>query len=86
MCLHIYLLLRLFISADILCYETITAAVSAELFEASALIIVTFLYYQVLGTDGLNAYLNKYRIELDPQLEALVGRYSIPIYRGSPGL
>ena len=51
MCLHIYLLLRLFISADILCYETITAAVSAELFEASALIIVTFLYCQVLGTE-----------------------------------
>jgi casein kinase II subunit alpha len=33
------------------------------------------VYSQVLGTDGLNAYLNKYRIELDPQLEALVGRY-----------
>ncbi|KAL6888124.1 hypothetical protein ACP4OV_009150 [Aristida adscensionis] len=31
---------------------------------------------QVLGTDALNAYLNKYRIELDPQLEALVGRHS----------
>ncbi|KAG8081317.1 hypothetical protein GUJ93_ZPchr0007g5378 [Zizania palustris] len=31
---------------------------------------------KVLGTDGLNAYLNKYRIELDPQLEALVGRHS----------
>ncbi|ONM51108.1 CK2 protein kinase alpha 4 [Zea mays] len=30
----------------------------------------------VLGTDGLNVYLNKYRIELDPQLEALVGRHS----------
>uniref|UniRef100_K4AA37 Casein kinase II subunit alpha n=3 Tax=Setaria TaxID=4554 RepID=K4AA37_SETIT len=31
---------------------------------------------KVLGTDGLNAYLNKYHIELDPQLEALVGRHS----------
>lgn len=30
---------------------------------------------QVLGTDELNSYLNKYRIELDPHLEALVGRY-----------
>ncbi|URE40574.1 casein kinase II [Musa troglodytarum] len=31
---------------------------------------------KVLGTDGLNTYLNKYRLELDPQLEALVGRHS----------
>ncbi|XP_029117335.2 casein kinase II subunit alpha isoform X2 [Elaeis guineensis] len=31
---------------------------------------------KVLGTDELNAYLNKYRIELDPHLEALVGRHS----------
>lgn len=38
------------------------------------LIFVTSFHYQVLGTDGLNTYLNKYRIELDPQLEALVGR------------
>lgn len=30
----------------------------------------------MLGTDGLNTYLNKYRLELDPQLEALVGRHS----------
>uniref|UniRef100_A0A0D9VR05 Protein HEADING DATE 6 n=1 Tax=Leersia perrieri TaxID=77586 RepID=A0A0D9VR05_9ORYZ len=30
----------------------------------------------VLGTDHLNAYLNKYRIALDPQLEALIGRHS----------
>jgi len=29
---------------------------------------------QVLGTDELNSYLNKYRLELDPHLEALVGR------------
>lgn len=29
---------------------------------------------QVLGTDELFSYLHKYRIELDPQLEALVGR------------
>ncbi|XP_038970377.1 casein kinase II subunit alpha-like isoform X2 [Phoenix dactylifera] len=32
---------------------------------------------KVLGTDELNAYLNKYRLELDPQLEALVGRQLI---------
>jgi casein kinase II subunit alpha len=31
---------------------------------------------QVLGTDELNAYLSKYRLELDPHLEALVGRHS----------
>ncbi|XP_035830286.1 casein kinase II subunit alpha-1-like isoform X4 [Helianthus annuus] len=31
---------------------------------------------QVLGTDELNAYLNKYQLELEPQLEALVGRHS----------
>ncbi|KAG6724887.1 hypothetical protein I3842_02G004700 [Carya illinoinensis] len=30
----------------------------------------------VLGTDELNAYLNKYNLELDPQLDALVGRHS----------
>lgn len=29
---------------------------------------------QVLGTDELNAYLNKYRLELDQNLAALVGR------------
>jgi casein kinase II subunit alpha len=29
---------------------------------------------KVLGTDELNAYLSKYRLELDPHLEALVGR------------
>ncbi|KAL0450204.1 UNVERIFIED_CONTAM: Casein kinase II subunit alpha-2 [Sesamum latifolium] len=31
---------------------------------------------RVLGTDELNAYLHKYHLELDPQLEALVGRHS----------
>ncbi|KAL0461836.1 UNVERIFIED_CONTAM: Casein kinase II subunit alpha-2 [Sesamum latifolium] len=31
---------------------------------------------KVLGTDELNAYLHKYRLELEPQLEALVGRHS----------
>ncbi|KAJ0555620.1 putative protein kinase CMGC-CK2 family [Helianthus annuus] len=31
---------------------------------------------QVLGTDELNAYLNNYQLELEPQLEALVGRHS----------
>ncbi|CAI9111290.1 OLC1v1011479C2 [Oldenlandia corymbosa var. corymbosa] len=30
---------------------------------------------KVLGTDELNAYLNKYRLELDPQLAAMVGRF-----------
>ncbi|KAK6151160.1 hypothetical protein DH2020_016092 [Rehmannia glutinosa] len=30
----------------------------------------------VLGTDELNAYLNKYRLELDQHLAALVGRHS----------
>uniref|UniRef100_A0A453LW15 Protein kinase domain-containing protein n=1 Tax=Aegilops tauschii subsp. strangulata TaxID=200361 RepID=A0A453LW15_AEGTS len=33
-------------------------------------------YFQVLGTDSLNAYLKKYHLELDPQLEHLVGRHS----------
>ncbi|KAK4481546.1 hypothetical protein RD792_012447 [Penstemon davidsonii] len=31
---------------------------------------------RVLGTDGLTAYLHKYQLELNPQLEALVGRHS----------
>ncbi|TYI89083.1 hypothetical protein E1A91_D03G029500v1 [Gossypium mustelinum] len=31
---------------------------------------------KVLGTDELNAYLNKYGIELDPQLAFIVGRHS----------
>ena len=31
---------------------------------------------QVLGTDELYSYLNKYGIELDPQLETLIGRHS----------
>ncbi|KAJ0565485.1 putative protein kinase CMGC-CK2 family [Helianthus annuus] len=31
---------------------------------------------QVLGTDELNAYLNKYQLELEPQFKALVGRHS----------
>lgn len=35
-----------------------------------------YTWLQVLGTDELYAYLNKYRIELDPHLEALVGRHS----------
>jgi casein kinase II subunit alpha len=30
---------------------------------------------KVLGTDELNSYLTKYRLELDPHLEALVGRF-----------
>lgn len=31
---------------------------------------------QVLGTDELFNYLNKYGIELDPQLESLIGHHS----------
>ncbi|CAN4079754.1 unnamed protein product [Withania somnifera] len=31
---------------------------------------------KVLGMDELNAYLHKYQLELDPQLEAMVGRHS----------
>ncbi|XP_009788910.1 casein kinase II subunit alpha-4, chloroplastic-like isoform X2 [Nicotiana tabacum] len=31
---------------------------------------------KILGTDELNSYLNKYRLELDPHLAALVGRHS----------
>ncbi|KAF3647847.1 Casein kinase II subunit alpha, chloroplastic [Capsicum annuum] len=31
---------------------------------------------KVLGTDELSAYLHKYQLELDPQLEAMVGRHS----------
>lgn len=30
---------------------------------------------QVLGTDELNLYLRKYRLELDPHFEALIGRF-----------
>ena len=33
-------------------------------------------YSKVLGTDELYAYLSKYRIELDPHLESLIGRHS----------
>jgi hypothetical protein len=32
--------------------------------------------HQVLGTDDFYRYLNKYGLELDPQLEALIGRHS----------
>ncbi|KAI3972727.1 hypothetical protein MKX01_019385, partial [Papaver californicum] len=31
---------------------------------------------KVLGTDDLNAYLSKYRLQLDPHLDAMVGRHS----------
>ena len=37
---------------------------------------ISMLYWwQILGTDDLYAYLSKYRIELDPNLAALVGRF-----------
>jgi hypothetical protein len=37
-------------------------------------VIIFDLMCKVLGTDELNAYLNRYRIELDLHLAALVGR------------
>lgn len=40
----------------------------------------------MLGTDELNSYLNKYRLELDPHLEALVGRFVFSILDKSRGL
>ena len=42
---------------------------------SDVLILCTECFLQVLGTDDLNAYLNKYCLELDPHLEALVGRF-----------
>ena len=39
-------------------------------------VILTTWLLQVLGTDELFDYLNKYGLELDPQLEQLVGRHS----------
>jgi hypothetical protein len=44
-------------------------------FALQSLTIGPLISEQVLGTDDLNAYLSKYRIVLDPQLEALIGRY-----------
>jgi casein kinase II subunit alpha len=32
--------------------------------------------YQVLGTDELFAYLDKYDLELDPQFDGILGRHS----------
>lgn len=40
---------------------------------------------QVLGTDSFYAYLNKYGLELDPQLEALVGRCAPGLIGGADG-
>lgn len=62
------------------------ALVSVYVCSAFCLKILQALAYwwtipeQVLGTDQLNAYLNKYRIALDPQLEALIGRYYLVEY------
>lgn len=42
--------------------------------------ICSYFIFQVLGTDELNSYLNKYHLELDPQLERLVGRYGFLNY------
>ncbi len=39
-------------------------------------ISVQLVLVQVLGTDELYAYLVKYGIELDPQLETLIGRHT----------
>ncbi|KAJ0096323.1 hypothetical protein Patl1_28558 [Pistacia atlantica] len=44
--------------------------------EYDGLLYDVFDAFQVLGTDELNAYLNKYHLELEPQLDALVGRHS----------
>lgn len=41
--------------------------------------LILCIFLQVLGTDELNAYLNKYHLELDRHLEALVGRYVLRI-------
>ena len=38
--------------------------------------MLSILLVQVLGTDELDGYLQKYGIELDSQLEELVGRHS----------
>ncbi|KAK8963325.1 hypothetical protein KSP40_PGU018785 [Platanthera guangdongensis] len=38
---------------------------------------------KVLGTEELNSYLNKYRLELDPQLGALVRKYLLSVNRHS---
>ncbi|KAI3903261.1 hypothetical protein MKW98_031915 [Papaver atlanticum] len=38
--------------------------------------IYVLYHIRVLGTDELNAYLNKCSLELDPQLDGLVGRHS----------
>ena len=39
-------------------------------------VLTTMPLEQVLGTDELYNYLSKYGIELDPQLEGLVGRHA----------
>lgn len=38
-------------------------------------LVVNKLQVQVLGTDELNTYLNKYDLELDPVLDALLGSF-----------
>lgn len=63
-------------------YQHVTLA-SPELEFFLAYLFIYFLghvLWQVLGTDELNAYLNKYHIELDPHLAALVGRLVILSY------
>lgn len=42
--------------------------------------ILSMFLRQVLGTDDLYKYLEKYDLELDPHLEGLVGTY---VYQGS---
>ena len=73
------ILVHLFISADIFYHETITAAISVELFEASALIIVTFLYYQVLVTEWAECLFESTELSLTlslkPALEGTIYQY-----------
>lgn len=40
-------------------------------------VVTVVLVNQVLGTEELSAYLNKYHLELDSRLDALVGRFDI---------
>lgn len=41
------------------------------------MLVTVLLDNQVLGTEELNAYLDKYHLELDARLDALVGRFAI---------
>ena len=45
-------------------------------FSLPELMICLVLQSKVLGTDDLDAYVAKYGLELDPQLDALIGRHN----------